>query len=227
MQEVLRFNELSSREQLSHIEMDPPAEIAESSFFHDGIQFSVSARDFSPTQMDEVELPTSSSSASASTTMRPPSSFSGPPIDEWRYTIILLLAPAVPPARAATSSAPNAVPPRVAPVNHAPAVDAAQVAAPPLIFIPGLAPGPMPEPLFPLADPEPVFGANSRHRLRARIFTAGLTIACAGRSLLVPRLGSRPIYRPCSARPRFCCRDCFGGNASGAGSGVSRRKQVV
>jgi hypothetical protein len=163
MQEVLLFSELSSREQLSHIEMDSPAEIADSSFFHDGIQFSVSARDFSPTHMDEVELPTSSSSsssASASATMRPPSSFSGPPIDEWRYTIILLLAPAIPPARAATSSAPNAVPPRVAPVNHAPAVDAAQVAAPPLIFIPGLAPGPLPEPLFPLADPEPVFGPS-------------------------------------------------------------------
>jgi hypothetical protein len=69
--------------------------------------------------------------------MRPPSSFSGPPIKEWRYTIPL--APAVPPARAATSSAPNAVPPRVAPVNRAPE--------------------PMPEPLFPLAHSEPVFGA--------------------------------------------------------------------
>ena len=160
MQEVLLFSELSSKEQLSHIEMDPPAEITDSSFFHDGIQFSVSARDFSPTQMDEVELPassSSSSSASASKTMRPPSSFSGPPIDEWRYTIPL--APAVPPARAATSSAPNAVPPRVVPVNHAPAVDAAPVAAPPLMFIPGLVPEPIPEPLFPPADLEPVFGA--------------------------------------------------------------------
>ncbi len=89
--------------------------------------------------MNEVELPasSSSSSASASKTMRPPSSFSGPPIEEWRYTIPL--APAVPPARAATSSAPNAVPPRVAPVNRAPE--------------------PMPEPLFPLAHSEPVFGA--------------------------------------------------------------------
>ena len=69
--------------------------------------------------------------------MRPPSSFSGPPIEEWRYTIPV--APAVPPARAATSSASNAVPPRVAPVNRAPE--------------------PMPELLFPLPDPEPVFGA--------------------------------------------------------------------
>ena len=116
MQEVLLFSELSSREQLAHIEMDHSAKIADSSFFHDGVQFSVSARDFSPTQMDEVELPASSSSSSsassASTTMRPPSSFSGLPIDKWRYTIPL--APAVPPARAATSSAPNAaVPPRV------------------------------------------------------------------------------------------------------------------
>ena len=89
--------------------------------------------------MNEVELPasSSSSSASASKSMRPPSSFSGPPIEEWRYTIPL--APAVPPARAATSSAPNAVPPRVAPVNRALE--------------------PMPEPLFPLAHSEPVFGA--------------------------------------------------------------------
>jgi len=102
MQEVLNFSELSSREQLAHIEMAPPAEIADSSFFHDGIQFSVSARDFSPTQMDEVELPASSSSTSsalASTTTRPPSSFAGLPIDKWRYTIPL--SPTVPPARAA------------------------------------------------------------------------------------------------------------------------------
>jgi hypothetical protein len=47
----------------------------------------------------------------------------------------------------------------VVPVNHAPAVDAAPNAAPPLIIIPGLTPGPMPNPLFPLADPEHVFGA--------------------------------------------------------------------
>ena len=33
MQEVLLFSELSSREQLSHIEMEPPAEITDSSFF--------------------------------------------------------------------------------------------------------------------------------------------------------------------------------------------------
>ena len=77
MQEVLLFSELSSREQLSHIEMEPPAEITDSSFFHDGIQFPVSARDFSPTRMNEVELPASSSFSSE--TMRPPSSFSGPP----------------------------------------------------------------------------------------------------------------------------------------------------
>ena len=90
MQEVLRFSELSSREQLSHIEMDPPAEIEDSSFFHDGIQFSVSARDFSPTQRDAVELPASflsSSATSASTTMRSPNSFPEPSIEEWRYTI--------------------------------------------------------------------------------------------------------------------------------------------
>jgi hypothetical protein len=37
MQEVLLFSELSLREQLSHIEMEPPAEITDSSFFHDGI----------------------------------------------------------------------------------------------------------------------------------------------------------------------------------------------
>ena len=45
---------------------------------------------FSPTQMDEVELPASSSttsSASALTTIRPPSSFAEIPIGEWRYTI--------------------------------------------------------------------------------------------------------------------------------------------
>ena len=85
MQEVLLFRELSSREQLSQIEQEPPAEITDSLFFHDGIQFSVSARDFSPTRMDEVELPASSSSSSAmsaSTTMRPPNSFSEPSIEE-------------------------------------------------------------------------------------------------------------------------------------------------
>ena len=65
MQEVLLFRELSSREQLSQIEQEPPAEITDSSFFHDGIQFLVSARDFSPNRMDEVELPASSSSSSA------------------------------------------------------------------------------------------------------------------------------------------------------------------
>jgi hypothetical protein len=46
----------------------------------------------------------------------------------------------------------------VVPVNHAPAVDAAPNAAPPLMIIPGLIPGPMPNPLVPLADPEHVFG---------------------------------------------------------------------
>ena len=46
MQEVLLFSELSSREQLAHIEMDHPAKNADSSFFHDGVQFSVSARNF-------------------------------------------------------------------------------------------------------------------------------------------------------------------------------------
>ena len=64
IQEVLRFSELSSKEQLAHIEMDPPAEIEDSSFFHDGIQYSVSARDFSPTRRDEAELPASSSAMS-------------------------------------------------------------------------------------------------------------------------------------------------------------------
>ena len=39
MQEVLLFRELSSREQLSQIEKEPPAEITDSFFFHDGIQF--------------------------------------------------------------------------------------------------------------------------------------------------------------------------------------------
>ena len=160
MQEVLLFRELSSREQLSQIEQEPPAEITDSSFFHDGIQFSVSARDFSPNRMDEVELPASSSSSSAmsaSTSMRPPNSFPEPSIEEWRYTIPL--APAVPTARVATESASNAAPPRVVPIHRAPAVAAPPVAAPPLMPIPGLVPGALFEPLFPPADPEPVFGA--------------------------------------------------------------------
>ena len=141
--------------------MDPPVEIEDSSFFHDGIQFSVSARDFLPTQMDEVELPASSSSssvASTSITMHPPNSFPEPSIEEWRFTIPL--APTVPPAQVATESASNAVPPRVVPVvTRAPVVASAPVAAPPLTLIPGLVPGALLEPLFPLADPEPVFGA--------------------------------------------------------------------
>ena len=166
--------------------------------------FRLSARDFSPTRMEEVELPASSSlssSASASTTMRSPSSFSGPPIEEWCYTIPL--APEVPPA---TSSAPNAVPSRVAPVNRAPDRTNASTS---------------------VSSWTCFRGNHSRHRLRARIFTAGFTIACAGRSLPVPRLDRRPIYRPRSARPRFCCRDCFGGNAPCTGSGVSCREQVA
>ena len=58
MQEVILFSELSSnKEQRAQIELDPPAEIEASSVFHDGIQYSVSARDFSPTQIDEDELP--------------------------------------------------------------------------------------------------------------------------------------------------------------------------
>ena len=89
--------------------------------------------------------------------MRSPNSFSEPSIEEWRYTIPL--APAVPPARVATKSASNAAPPRVAPIHRAPVVTAPPVAAPPLIPIPGLVPGALLEqPLFPPADPEPVFG---------------------------------------------------------------------
>ena len=38
MQEVLLFSELSSSEQRADIESDPPAEMEESSFFHDRIQ---------------------------------------------------------------------------------------------------------------------------------------------------------------------------------------------
>jgi hypothetical protein len=158
IQEVLRFSELSSKEQLAHIEMDPPAEIEDSSFFHDGIQYSVSARDFSPTRRDEAELPASSSAMSASTSMRPPNSFSEPSIEEWRYTIPL--APAVSAARVATESAVNAAaPPRVVPIHRAPVASAPPVAAPPLMPMPGVVPEALFEPLFPPADPEPVFGA--------------------------------------------------------------------
>ena len=229
MQDVLLFSELSSREQLAHIEMDPPAEIEDSSsFFHNGVQFSVSAQDFSPTQMDEVELPAASSSTSAaseSTTMRPPNSFSEPLIDEWRFTIPL--APAVPPA---PESASNAVPPRVVPVTRAPAVDSAPVAAPPLMLIPRLVPpGALLEPLFPLADPEPVFGAITLGTALVQEYLPLVlpSPVLAARFLSRVSIQDLSSYRPRSARPRFCCRDCFGGNASGAGSGVSRREQVA
>ena len=151
---VMLFSELSSnKEQRAQIELDPPAEIEASSFFHNGVQYSVSARDFSPTQIDEDELPASSSSSSSSSVVCQ----AGLLIDEWRYTNPL--ATEVPAALAATLSAPNAAPSRIAPVNHAPAVDATPVAAPPLMLIPGIVPGPMSEPLFPLADSEPFFEA--------------------------------------------------------------------
>ena len=154
MQEVILFSELSSnKEQRAQIELDPPAEIEASSFSHNGVQYSVSARDFSPTQIDEDELPASSSSSSSSSVVCQ----AGLLIDEWRYTDPL--ATEVPAALAATLSAPNAAPSRIAPVNHAPAVDATPVAAPPLMLIPGIVPGPMSEPLFPLADSEPFFEA--------------------------------------------------------------------
>ncbi len=95
MQEVLLFSELSSREQLAHIEMDPPAEIEDSSFFHDGVQFLVSARNYSPTQMVKLNCQRRHHHHQhRQLTMRLPSSFSGLPIDEWHYTTPL--APAVP-----------------------------------------------------------------------------------------------------------------------------------
>ena len=101
MQEVLLFSELSSREeQLAHIEMDPPAEIEDSSFLHDGVQFLVSARDYSPTQMVKLNCQRHlrrhhhQHRQLIIITMRLPSSFSGLPIDEWHYTTPL--APAVP-----------------------------------------------------------------------------------------------------------------------------------
>jgi hypothetical protein len=222
MQEVLLFRELSSREQLSQIEKEPPAEIADSFFFHDGIQFSVSARDFSPTRLDEVELPasssSSSSSASASTTMRPPNSLSEPSIEEWRYTIPL--APAVPPARVATESTFNAAaPPRVAPIHRAPAVAAPPVAAPPLMPIPGLVPGVLLEPLFPPADQEPVFGA----------ITLGTDFVPEYLPLVLPSpvLAARFLSRVSIQDLSIGLAVLVLGFAAGTGSGVSRREQVA
>jgi hypothetical protein len=151
--------------------------------------------------------------------MRPPNSFPEPSIEEWRYTIPL--APAVPAARVATESAFNAAPPRVAPIHRAPVVAAPPVAAPPLMPIPGLVPGALLEPLFPPADMEPVFGAITLGTESIyRWFYHRLSWPLAS-------CPASPIHRPRSARPRFCCRNCFGGNAPGASGGVSRREQVV
>ena len=134
--------------------MDPPAKIENSSFFHNGVQFSVSARDFCQPKWTKLScqrylrqlrrhqhrqrcaLPIVSQNLRLTNGVLP----------------FLSHRPAVPPA-------PNAVPPRVVPVTRAPAVDSAPVVAPPLMLIPGLVPGALSEPLVPLADPEPVFGA--------------------------------------------------------------------
>ena len=173
--------------------------------------------------MDEVELPASSSStsaASASTTMRSPNSFSEPSIDEWRVTIPLAPAGSSPSSQCSSASRRSSHSrsgSRFCSCCSSTANAHSWIGPRSTVGTSG-----------PSCRSGTCFrGHHSRHRLRAGIFTAGLTIACAGRSLLVPRLDSRPIYRPRSARPRLCCRDCFGGNASGAGSGVSRREQVA
>ena len=70
-------------------------------------------------------------------------------MEEWRFTI----------PTSASSAEANAAPPRVAPIHRALVVAAPSVAAPPLMPIPGFVSGALFEPLFPPADPEPVFGA--------------------------------------------------------------------
>ena len=78
---AIRFGDLSSVEQRRvSVNLDPPAPIIDSIFFHNGVQFAATENDFSPTQrvfeIDDLQS-SSSSSASSSILNRPPSHFTG------------------------------------------------------------------------------------------------------------------------------------------------------
>ena len=165
----IKFRELSGREQQMHVELEPPAPILDSVFFHDGIQFSVTQKDFSPAQRDEFFDNSSSSSASSSSSsassssssapssafMRPPSNITGaqlPPVGEWRYTIPTSTSSAAADPNVATAAAaePQAT-------RRAAAVIGVVHEAIPAVAATGPVPGPVP----PLEVPVPMFGATA------------------------------------------------------------------